>query len=107
LTKFVEKSYPIVFIACCEIFAEKYEKGINCARLAYVPGLGFLNVNQEAKSLQFVILSCQGDAKHRPRTGKQFSSDGTGRTPMIKGEKGADIWFSDADRYAVRPFPEM
>jgi hypothetical protein len=91
VTEFVEKSYPDFFIARCEIFAERYRGGINCARLAYIPELGFINDNQAVKSLQFVILSGQGDAKHKLRTDKQFSSDGTRGKPMIGGVKGTNV----------------
>jgi hypothetical protein len=105
--KLVEKSYPVVFMARGEIFAKSCQRGVSCARLVYIPELGLIDDNQAAKSLQFVVLYGQGDAKHRPRTGKQFSSDGTRGKPMIGGVKGTNVWFSASDGHAVHPFPEM
>jgi hypothetical protein len=43
--EFVEKSYPVVFVARCEIFAEHYRGGIDCAPLAYLPEIGFIPDN--------------------------------------------------------------
>jgi hypothetical protein len=104
--EFVEKSYPVVFIARYEIFAESYRGGINCARLAYLPEVKLINDHQAANSLQFAVLCDQGDAKYKSRTGKQFPSDGTGEEPTI-GVKGTNVWFPISNRYAVRPFPAI
>jgi hypothetical protein len=104
VTEFVEKSSPVLFIARCKIFTKSYRRGINWAWLAYIRELWFISDNQAAKSLQFVVLSAQGDAKRRPRTGKEFSSAGTGGKPMIGGVKGTNIWFPVSDHHVVRPF---
>jgi hypothetical protein len=68
LKEFPEESCPVVLITRFELSVERYPRGINSARLTYIPEPELINGNQALNILQFIVLPRQGDTKFKLRT---------------------------------------